>query len=223
MIQPQEPSSFSGGSRAKVHGPRSQGRAAGSAVKTSTGHASRSTVHGTWRRGHGPQTTTPSAHSAQGDVARATALGPQTSADEPLPSAYSAHSVQGRCYTGPAPRSLVLGPKLQPRSGNAETVEASCALATSPNEIRASRIWRPNKIGACLQQGGPKRGGGGPAGSVFAGVERLELPRLRRWGGGKSRPCSRGGRRDSLEAPRAKNQWPRAAPSPTAILIRGPR
>jgi hypothetical protein len=75
------------------------------------------------------------------------------------------------------PRTSVLGPALQLRSGNAETVEASCALATSPNEIRASRIWRPNKIGACLQQGGgPKRGGGGPAGSVFIGMERLELP-----------------------------------------------
>jgi len=32
-----------------------------------------------------------------------------------------------------------------------------------------------------------------------------------------------GGARDFKEEPRAEKQWPRAAPSPAAILIRGPQ
>ena len=67
----------------------------------------------------------------------------------------------------------------------------TCMPTTSPNETGPSKIWRPNKYSACLQQGGSKKGGGGPAGGVFVGMERLQLPPLRWWGGGKSRLRSR--------------------------------
>jgi hypothetical protein len=150
-MQPQEPSSFSGGSRAKVHGPWSEGRASGSEVCGPT-----PTVHPARCMAQGPRP--PDLRTL--DLQRTGVMlhGPRSTDQRPQTSA---HNAQGRCYTGPAPRSLVLGPKLQPRSGNAETVEASCARATSPNANRASRIWRPNKIGACLQQGGGKKGGWG--------------------------------------------------------------
>jgi hypothetical protein len=139
----------------------------------------------------------------------------------------------GRCYTvhGPSatdqrpqctgatfhgPRTSVLGPALQrPLSGNAENVEASCWQATSPNENRPSRIWRPNKIGACLQQGGPKRGGGGPAGGVFIGMERLQLPPQSwaglAWGGRKLDRVwlmARAGYLEAGKVRRAKDQGP---------------
>jgi hypothetical protein len=169
MIQPQETSSFSGGqgARTKVPGPRFRVRGL-----RADAHGPPCTVHGARPSAPRPQNPRPTLH--RGDVTRTSVLGPRSTDQRPQTSA---HSVQGRHSTGPGPRTSVLGPKLRrPLSGNAETVEDYCALATSPNANRASKNWRPNKIGACLQQGPPKKGGGGPAGGVFAGMERLQLP-----------------------------------------------
>ena len=121
----------------------------------------------------------------------ATPHGPPPKAKGPTGQAHIARCVgQGVTALGPRPTARpaatrspqratctsVLGQPAPIQRGSQEQMVNTCVQATSPNEIGPSKIGRSNKIGACLQQGPPKRGGGGPSGGVFVEMEWLQLP-----------------------------------------------